>query len=792
MQEPPAFEPEHNPSDYQSSSDPFASDKSQYIGDYSPEDINRWHQPEAKSKKKPLIRFILFLLGCVSLSISMILCYVTVDNHNHRTSLQLEKATRQAQALVKRLEVQFLKPAQTLVTNLQSQIEHNPQDPKRILQSYSKAPLDNLELLSFGVAYKPYAFDPNLRLYAPFWRKKSVTQTLVPFNFYDKEVNSNIQQPVATESTKTDTSLATQELSNNAESYSLLNAADYYDYTRPAQTDESYDSNWFTQGVQGEGGWQKPYWATILEEWVAEYSLPLYKLNQSTNTQEKVGIVYADFSLEEVRQILRSITFKDQTYGYLVTPDGILLSHPDRSMLGKPLTTAFAKANQDVGKIISQKVKEGENFVEEFHDETSGQTSLVIHQNVGQAHWSFGIVLPKDNIYALNDTNRKEIVISVFFLGCALLLLLAAFKYNEFNHDALPWALSILSSFCGLGLTLTILVLFWQSDLSEGEQRLFTVNETIASRPANMAKTPIIPTGILVDNIEFPTPRKAKIAGIVWQRLDPKFAAKKFTTEGLIWPDAQLGTTQQTLVREYRENNQVVRVWRFLVEVPLARNIARFPFDEAHIPIKIRPALDVSAQLVPDFKAYNILIPETKPGVSESLTLSYWDIHSSFFSIDRRDQNKFNGTNIADFNFNGEIIFNINLSRRSESTLISNFFPIFIGSIMMFVVLMIPSDRSSNMVYSTLSYGGTIFFVISIFHVGLRNSEGIDSFTYLESYYILQHLLVMLISLNGFFLMRGNSPRWLHYRSNLLAKVLYWPILSGVLAASTAIYFIYV
>ena len=751
--EPPTFSP-----DNESDSDSSQVEPTAFTPEASSSDAEIQWSPQVEEEEPSIswTRWILFALTLICIASAAWFSYSSITEHSHKATLQLNSATAKATALTEQLDSTFLKPAETLVEDLQGLIQHKDSDLANI-KRYLLSDKAKIKPLAVGVAYLPNAFKEGQAFYSPFYQKDADGQ------------------------------------------YVLVPAVEY-DYTRLAGPNEHYDSRWFVDGMANDGGWQEPYYGTAIQDWIAEYSLPIYKTNPETGKKEKVGLVLADFSLEDVREMVRRITLNNLAYGYLVSPQGILVSHPDRDLLGEPLLEAYTQGSQDrhsdafkQGSRIVERMQAGENFIEEFSDEATGQTSLVLHREVPKSHWSFGIVMPKNDIYALATQNKERILYSLITLALAIVLGIATLKYSEFSDNELPWLISSLLSIFAVIITIIILILFWNETFKSSNNKVFTVAETLSARGVSYKNAELIPTGILITDIEFPQPQTAAVGGVIWQ----KFALQKgdstiapaTTPAGIIWPDAKLGSEQIEALREYKADGFLVKSWRFHVNMALDRSIGQFPFDLSEINLRMRSSPETKALLVPDFEAYDILIPEVKPGIDPKLELSTWNIKTSFFSVENSRNQKYFGTQIEDQNKNSEISFKVQLARQSHAPLISHFIPVCISSIMMFVVLMIPSDRSAGSVFSVLGYGGSIFFLVSLFHVGLRSAAGIDGFTYLESYYILLHVVIMLVSLNGFLLMRGSNVKWVHYRNNLLPKVIYWPLSTLTLLVSTIAYF---
>jgi hypothetical protein len=302
-----------------------------------------------------------------------------------------------------------------------------------------------------------------------------------------------------------------------------------------------------------------------------------------------------------------------------------------------------------------------------------------------------------------------------------------------------------------------------------------------------------IPTGVLLEEIRFTRHDEVTLSGLVWQVANPHIPDDSL---GVVFSRSQLDKTRMEKVFANHRQGNVVYGWRFSTTRPYLSNVGKYPFDKGLISLQIAPTdRKTNLLLVPDFRAYDLMIPEALPGVDPGLTLKYWNLHSTYFSkplvkhsrtIERFSQR----ISLSDQQLNSELYFNVSLTRKWLSPIVSYILPVFIGSIMIFIVLMIPNDRSSGVVFSTLSYGSTIYFVISIFHVGLRNSEGIDGLTYLESYYIIMHAMVMLVSMNGLLLMLNKGPRWIFFKENIVPRMLYWPMITSGLMIMTFLYFV--
>ncbi|MEJ2670335.1 MAG: hypothetical protein P8077_08880, partial [Gammaproteobacteria bacterium] len=131
--------------------------------------------------------------------------------------------------------------------------------------------------------------------------------------------------------------------------------------------------------------------------------------------------------------------------------------------------------------------------------------------------------------------------------------------------------------------------------------------------------------------------------------------------------------------------------------------MGRYPFDERLIQLKLIPDTnDYKVILTPAFYDYDLLVPSALPGIHEKLRMKYWNLEESYFSYSNHSMDDVSRLTTA-LNAMKPLLFNVKITRRSLSPIVAYVLPIFIGSLMIFIVLMIPNDRSSGLVFSTLS-----------------------------------------------------------------------------------------
>ncbi|MEJ2743783.1 MAG: hypothetical protein P8176_15265, partial [Gammaproteobacteria bacterium] len=680
------------------------------------------------------ISFALFLLAST-------LCGIDYFLSAHNTIKDTREKSKQ---LVAHIDAMFLKAEQLIDKRLKA-LEANPQKSAEWLEAL-KSEIekdDTLAVYTFGIAFEPYAYTSEQKLFAPMY----VRQTQLS--------EAGLREPEG--------------------SYHLIQLDEQVDYTRKynPQDSSTYDSRWYHQGLvaeslNGTGVWQTPYYGQVTKTMLSEYSRPFYGIHPVTGKREKLGMVYLDLALEDLRNVIKKLDFETSAYGSVVTNEGIIVSHPIRSWLAKNLQETIGKHNPSTAIEMTTKIKQGLPFKTEFNDAHSGQTYISLYEPISTNHWSFGLTILKVVLYPFTLIHKLYILVALAALGFTLMAIIAVRHPSPQFDNSIGWKLSNLACGWSLLMTVTTLSLFYSVDNKQSRDILFNptdLDPVVEESKRDSTDTYLIPTGVLIQDIKFLGTDEVSISGIVWQNVPDTLPEQAI---GVNFADTRLNSiTKEKIFQKKKNHTTTLYGWRFTSQLRYEGSVGRYPFDERLIQLKLIPDTnDYKVILTPAFYDYDLLVPSALPGIHEKLRMKYWNLEESYFSYSNHSMDDVSRLTTA-LNAMKPLLFNVKITRRSLSPIVAYVLPIFIGSLMIFIVLMIPNDRSSGLVFSTLSYGGTIYFVISIFHVGLRNAEGIDGLSYLESYYIIMHAMVMLVSLNRFLLMMNRGPKWIHTSDNV-------------------------
>jgi hypothetical protein len=191
--------------------------------------------------------------------------------------------------------------------------------------------------------------------------------------------------------------------------------------------------------------------------------------------------------------------------------------------------------------------------------------------------------------------------------------------------------------------------------------------------------------------------------------------------------------------------------------------------------------------LVPDLNAY----PEgTGPddifGIDERIVLSSWVRENTFFSYTTTSFNTTFGFASTDLLSEAlELNYNFVIKRKLVDSMVEHLLGIFVVMILLFATMLVVSrdpdkaDRHGFNTSTVLGACSALFFVILISHIQIRGQFGGTNVVYLEMYYYLMYLLLIGTTVNTYFFSedpnRLTAP--LHYRDNMIPKLLYWPVI---------------
>jgi len=302
-----------------------------------------------------------------------------------------------------------------------------------------------------------------------------------------------------------------------------------------------------------------------------------------------------------------------------------------------------------------------------------------------------------------------------------------------------------------------------------------------------------IPTGLFIQSIEFISATKVSLSGYLWQRYP--IGIKHSDEPGVIFAEAIDTNIVPAFERE--DGNETVVGWYFETTLTERFDYSYFPFDRQSVWIRMwsKQFID-NTVLVPDFKSYDSLNPRSLPGLEEDLPLFGWEAESSYYDIRvNRYNSNFGQSDFLSRNFKPELYFNIQIQRDVLNPLISHLFPLSVVLLMLFAITVTisRSHENSNLlgfnVSAVIGSCTALFFVVLIAQVQLRRELSALSFVYLEYFYFVTYVVILLITVNSILFTWNVATPLVQYKNNLIPKLVYWPLILGVLFFCTAFTF---
>jgi hypothetical protein len=307
-----------------------------------------------------------------------------------------------------------------------------------------------------------------------------------------------------------------------------------------------------------------------------------------------------------------------------------------------------------------------------------------------------------------------------------------------------------------------------------------------------------IPTGVLLESLEFLTANNVQVSGYVWQKwpADVPAAIKR----GFELPDA-LDTADpgDPIYTATEVDGTILIGWRVQTTLRESFFYHHYPFDRHDVWLRLWPR-DFGGRvvLVPDFASYPNLDPAALPGLDTQFVNGGWiPEHSHFaYGAPRYDASLGFPASQEEASY-PELYFKVGLERDFlEPFLDYVIFALAVALLLFGVLVLTTKDQATSKRFGLSTFGvlgsaGTLLFAVILKETQLRNAIDPDQLVYLEVLPFLLIVAILLIVLNAIVIAAPLNRRlpFLEYRNNLLPTLLYWPAMLGALLAVTLITF---
>ncbi len=311
--------------------------------------------------------------------------------------------------------------------------------------------------------------------------------------------------------------------------------------------------------------------------------------------------------------------------------------------------------------------------------------------------------------------------------------------------------------------------------------------------PFNTGEPPIyIPTGIVVQSLEFKGPYTIQASGYIWQRYSDSNAAD--VDRGVVFPESD--TTTLNKVYETHQGDETLVGWNFKTTLREQFDYGKYPFDRQQIWVRMwHVDFERNVYMVPDLAGYESLDPQTLPGLDPGLVLENWQVERSYLSFRLNSYN----TNFGIQDYNSEVpypelYFNVSIKRYLWSPIIARLLAPLVILLQLFTIVMIVGKDSKRLEQFGVRPGAVIFtcaaffFAVLVAQNSLRDEIKTYGIVYLETVHILTYVLILAVAANSVLLV-AQPDLWLFENDNLVVEATYWPLLLGSLLVVTLMVF---
>ncbi len=564
-----------------------------------------------------------------------------------------------------------------------------------------------------------------------------------------------------------------------------------YDYTR--RSDGTADTSWYVDTIDEGAQWHEPFFATGARKILVEYGVPFYMAGTESQPVP-AGIVSIDYTLEDVHNLIDDLQLGATGYGFVLSNQGTFLAHPVAEYVVNANIFEVDGLDEAVATATQQALNGEQGFVSTRDPVTDAPTWYFL-EPIGNTGWAVGIVLNQAQFQPDAPQTVREQMTIALALTCTIFLILATIFHVDRYRFTSFWAIS--TTFTTLSISLIVLTWMLTNRLQAQEGITITnpseLERYIQSieRPPGVVGRPLtIPTGVLIQAIAFPDPTSVTINGYIWQR----YPVDSDVTRGFALPQ-RIG--EEATIKEVQRDiidGQETITWRIGITLRQTFDSTRFPFDHRNIMVRIIPAdRQANLLLMPDLSAYELLNPHLLPGVDSQASINNWILeHSEYSYAAPHDLTNFGYVNQVNVGTIHELRFSIQAQRVYLGPFIAYLLPGMIAAIMTFAYLLSGRRVGDNdEIVGVLNYAAGLFFVVAVIHTALRDQIAAIGITYMEHLYILLYVAIIAVAANIFVVAR--FPDWtiVHYRDNLIPKVLYWPLFTGIMLFVTLVIFVY-
>jgi len=580
--------------------------------------------------------------------------------------------------------------------------------------------------------------------------------------------------------------LYSQYLQREKGNFIVTHFEDYYDYTV-----DSSSAVWFNLPRKRKSPmWIAPFFELSGNKRINSYVVPV-QLNDSS-----ICVVGGNYSSSNLYFMLNSWKTSRLGYPYLMNRKGEFIAHPDND------TRTLKEIGIDAGEPelvkLGQAIEDGLNEIPDMNYHLNTVSKAMCWEVVFPIEyldWFLGISVADQQVYSnpvfFNKQRQYYISYSLFFFGILLIAELIIlrkrkFEYNHFQQlGFVAYCIFLIIEIVFIynySLRYPI-VEFSDMELHNSIVRKKKLLESIADNQQKKEKIAqsydrwnfamlldsegiidyvelytksiknkdgnkvySVPTGLYLQTIHFSDSYSAVMTGYIWQTYSDSTIKR-----GVLFPDAEelfVELVDSSCVFLTCGDRAQFYRWYFSIEIREPFNYRLYPFDRNDLWLRIwHVDFDNNVVLVPDLDAYKLFHPSFKPGIDKDIVIQGWNVEGSYFSFKEKNYNTTFGKNyrIVKNSF-PELHYNIMLKRNYLDPIITRIIPLVVLILMTYSIALIAKEEDALNV--AIACSGLLF--VAVFEqVNLRRSLDTSGIIYMEYYYFITYIILMLVSLNS-------------------------------------------
>lgn len=626
---------------------------------------------------------------------------------------------------------QILKKIAFTTESIADDLQHSRLSKDDIIRRIKRDLSENSNLTAITVAFAPYAYDPQIYLYAPSIQK-----------------------------------------SNNNFIETMLE--DSYDYTSVTPHDSA--TAWYNNALKQKGVWISPSRDAKGKKIPPTYSYPFFDSNQNIQ-----GVVCVTYKLNAIERITSYTSLDRNGYSMLLSQNGTILAHPIHEFVSSEKTLLDIAQDNNSPSLanIAQTMPHTTSQLSSYTLDNNKNMMWIYSEPITTNNWILAAVFSKEDMFLPAETIRYHLFWILIYCVITILILLAYLRSLQ--------NISFIMFIIGTNIILTTgLLVTWYivqttataktpySTVITDQASLDNFLENLQEEAQRKNEEPFIkiPCGLLLYSVGMLQPKEMTISGYLWNKYNLS-DTQGISHEMQIPHAIKLIKDQPTT--SIHKNWETV-TWNIRGTIFQKQNFSLYPFDKQQMQITLEHHdIEKNILLIPDLEDYKKISPEDAPGLDRNFTVAGFNVEKSFFTYKKISP-------VTNFGFSeyGKttdhflLSYNLIIRRNLLNPFVLFFLPLLVVLFSLFSVLLVARQNSSPL--SIISGYTGLFFALVILHRSLREQYPTNTTLYMEYAFFFAYISIILLVIHTVLVYL--YPHWNYYQKKIfpLIKLLFWPM----------------